>query len=269
MSQVLPAGGGPVIPDVDAHTVLWPMSLVSWKTSLGERLVVLCSRIRRGTSGGAFDFTYIGSSSAVFDIPGNGVPRLLTVKPITPDNPDKTQINWGAASFNTASWIYVYGTRLTGEQYDLGRELYVARVPMASPANRATYRFWDGSSWQPDITRATAILPAQGGVSQTLSVDELAAQDYIAVSKTRWRPRRLHLHLGLQHPEGPTHAHKAIAAPSDFDAGLLKYAPLAHPEVPLGNGELLVTVSRNTTDLSRLIADPTLGVPEFVQVPFP
>jgi Domain of unknown function (DUF4185) len=269
MSQVLPAGGGPVIPDVDAHTVLWPMSLVSWKTSLGERLVVLCSRIRRGTSGGAFDFTYIGSSSAVFDIPGNGVPRLLTVKPITPDNPDKTQINWGAASFNTASWIYVYGTRLTGEQYDLGRELYVARVPMASPANRATYRFWDGSSWQPDITRATAILPAQGGVSQTLSVDELAAQDYIAVSKRDGDLGDFIYTWDSSTPRGPLTPHKAIAAPSDFDAGLLKYAPLAHPEVPLGNGELLVTVSRNTTDLSRLIADPTLGVPEFVQVPFP
>jgi len=49
-------------------------------------------------------------------------------------------------------------------------------------------------------------------VSQTLSVDELAAQDYIAVSK-RDGDLGDFIHLGLQHPEGPTHAPQGNRGP--------------------------------------------------------
>ena len=52
----------------------------------------------------------------------------------------------------------------------------------------------------------------------------------------------------------------------DFETGE-EYAPLAHPEVALASGELLVSISRNTTDLSRLMKNPQVGRPEFVQLP--
>ncbi len=115
-SQLLPAQDGAVIPDASTGTVHWPMSAVSWADVGRERLIVLCSRIRRGTSGDLLDFTFLGTSAAMFDVPAGGVPRLRSVSRITEDNPDPQQVNWGAASFHDGRWIYVYGTRQTGEQ---------------------------------------------------------------------------------------------------------------------------------------------------------
>ena len=50
---------------------------------------------------------------------------------------------------------------------------------------------------------------------------------------------------------------------------MLTYAPLAHPEVPLSSGALLVSVSRNTTDLAQLLARPEVGRPLFAEIPRP
>jgi hypothetical protein len=268
-SQLLPAQDGPVIPDVAEGTVHWPMSAVSWASGDGDRLVVFCSRIRRGDSGGSLDFTFLGTSAAVFDVARGGVPQLRRVITVTEDNPDPQQVNWGAASFLDDRWIYVYGTRLTGERLVFGRELYVARTPLASPSDVSTWRFWDGTRWQPERSRAVAVLGAEGGVSQTLSVDDLGAGRYLAVSKRDGDLGDFIYSWSAPSPIGPWTPHKGVPAPNDLAAGLLKYAPLAHPQVPLGTGQLLVAVSRNTTDFRRLVEDPELGVVEFLEVALP
>ena len=268
-SQLLPAQDGPVIPDEASDVVHWPMSIASWPNGSLEHLVVICSRIHRGGSGDPFDFAFLGTSAAVFDVPDNGVPRLRTVHRITPDNPNPAQVNWGAASFTDARWLYVYGTRLTGEHFVFGRELFVSRVPLASPSDRSTWRFWDGSEWQPEVKRAAVVLQAEGGVSQTLSVDDLGDGRYLAVSKRDGDFAEFVYSWSAPSPTGPWTPHKGVSAPSDLDKGLLQYAPLAHPEVRLDTGQLLVAVSRNTTDLRRLVEDPDLGVPNFVEVALP
>ena len=269
VSQVVPADHGPVIPDVSARVVHWPMSVLAHRVDGHPRLAVLCARVRRGTSGGSLDFTYLGSSAAVFDVPNDGVPRLRGWEKITPDNPDPHQVNWGAASFHDGRWIYVYGTRLTDDEFAFGRELYVARAPLANPTDRTTYRFWDGQAWQADRAGAAAMIPAHGGVSQTLSVHQMARGRYLAVSK---RPGDLGDFVYTWEaptPHGPWNPQQEVPAPNDFDQGTVQYAPLAHPEVPLHNGKLLVSVSRNTTDLERLVEQPELGVPNFVDVDYP
>jgi hypothetical protein len=70
-------------------------------------------------------------------------------------------------------------------------------------------------------------------------------------------------------------AHGAVGSPvlrcSPFEdrTGVLQYAPLAHPEVALASGKLLVSISRNTTDLARLVRDPHIGRPVFVEIAMP
>ena len=76
------------------------MSAVSWTDETRDRLVVLCSRTRRGGSGDPLDFTFLGTSAALFDVPADGVPRLIRVTRVTEDDPDLHQVNWGAASFH-------------------------------------------------------------------------------------------------------------------------------------------------------------------------
>ena len=117
--------------------------------------------------------------------------------------------------------------------------------------------------------RAVAVLGAEGGVSQTLSVDDLGGGEYLAVSKRDGDLGEFIYSWSAPSPIGPWTPHKGVPAPSDFDVGLLKYAPLAHPEVPLGTGLMLVSVSRNTTDIRRFVEDPELGVVEFVEVALP
>jgi hypothetical protein len=187
ISQLVTPTRGPVIPDAAPRVVRWPMSVVRLDppSRLGDGvsdvLVVLCSRIRRGDHGPA-SFHDIGSSAAVFTVPTEGVPQLLEVQDISPDNDNVRQINWGAASVVHDRWFYVYGTRLTGQEFVFGRGLYVSRAPVDDPADRTRWEHWDGSTWRPAVLKPAAILPAEGGVSQTLSVHFIQGR-YVAVSK--------------------------------------------------------------------------------------
>jgi hypothetical protein len=267
VSQLVPVGRGPMLPDVDSSTVYWPMSATVLRSEPGrDHLIVLCSRIRRGTK--AYDFTFLGTSAAVFEVTPLGVPRLVRIDQITPDDSSRDQINWGAAAVVDGDRLYVYGTRLTGRKLSFGRELHVARVPAADPGNRRKWQFWDGAGWQSDVGKSVEVLPADGGVSQTLSVD-VVRDHFVAVSKRDGDLGNFVYTWTSSGPTGPWTPRRAIRAPIGFDTGSLQYAPLAHPEVPLDSGELLVSISRNTTDLGTLLNNPQLGRPRFAQVALP
>lgn len=267
ISQLLPAAQGPVIPDIDQSTVYWPMSATVLRVGPEEdHLIVLASRIRRGSS--PYDFTFLGTSAAVFEVGSLGVPQLLRIDQVTPDDPSRNQVNWGAATVVHGDRLYVYGTKLTGEKLSFGRELHVARVPTADPGARKRWQFWDGERWQSDVDESAAVLPAVGGVSQTLSVD-VVGDAFLAVSKRDGDLGNFVYTWTSPGPTGPWTPRRSIRAPAGFDTGALQYAPLAHPEVPLDSGELLVSISRNTTDLAALVDNPDLGRPRFAQVPMP
>ena len=266
VSQLLDDADGPVVPDVDERTVHWPMSVAVARRGDQDMIAVLCSRIRRGT-GGNMDFTFLGTTAAVFTVRDGGVPQLHKVFDVTPDSADEDQVNWGAAAVVHDPGIFVYGTRLTGQEGVFGRELYVARVPVSDPENRSHWEFWTADGWQKDRTRAVAVLPAVGGVSQTLSVDVLDGE-FVAVSKRDGDLGDFVYTWTAPDAHGPWTPRKALSAPAGFDTGDLQYAPLAHPEIPLTSGRLLVTISRNTTDGKRLVEDPELGRPKFAEITY-
>ena len=263
VAQLMTPTRGPVIPDVATNIVRWPMSVVVGRSDGHPVTVVLCAVIDRGSSG-SFGFTYLGSSAAVFDVTPGKPPQLEKVLPVTPVSRNPQQVNWGAAATTDGRWYYVYGTRLP--KGSLGRQLYVMRLPATSPAQKKTWRFWDGAHWQPDVHKARAVLPASGGVSQTLTVDAVDGH-FVAVSKRGGDVANFIYKWTAPHAWGPWVAQQELAAPGGFDTGKLKYMPLAHPEVRLKSGKLLVSVSRNTTDLQALLANPKIGRPYFVEVP--
>ena len=272
VAQLRTADDGPVIPDVRDGVVHWPMSVAAMPPArqyadlgIDEVLVVMAGRIRRGYAD-SLDFQFLGTSAAVFAFSDGGAPQLLEVMDVTPDSEEADQVNWGAAATVFGRWFYVFGTRNTGQ--DFGRELYVGRAAVSDPADRSRWQFWDGQRWQADLDQSAAVLPAQGGVSQTLSVDRIDGK-WVAVSKRDGDLGDFVYVWTAPEPYGPWTPQKGIAAPAGFDTGELKYAPLAHPEVPLADGNLLVSISRNTTDPQQLFADPEVGLPEFAEVPMP
>ena len=228
-------------------------------------IIVFGSRIDRGTSG-SFGFTFLGTSVAAFSVEEGKAPQLVKVVDITPDSRDQDQVNWGSAATIHGEWLYVYGTRLTGRQYDFGRELYVARAPAADPGRKKDWRFWDGTQWQPKVGRAKLVLPSDGGVSQVLSVDHVGDR-FVAVSKLNGDIANFVYKWTAPQAFGPWRPVKELKAPGGFDSDSYEYAPLAHPEVSLASGRLLVSISRNTSDFQHLIDDPEVGRPLFVELP--
>ena len=265
-SQVQTRDSGPVIPDRADGTVHWPMSVATLERGGQTVLVVISARIRRGTSG-AFDFTYLGSSATVFDATGDGAPRLDSQLDITPDDPDPTQVNWGSAMTVAGPWIYVYGTRLPSPD-SFGRSLHVARAPAAEARDRRTWEFWDGSRWTSTPEAAAPVLPAQGGVSQTLSVDVVDGR-FVVVSKRDGDLGSTVYSWTSDSPTGPWTPRRGVRAQFQDPSGQLRYAPLAHPGIRLADGRLLISISRNTTDFGRLLAEPTLGRPVFAEIDRP
>ena len=265
-SQVATVGQGAVIPDRADGVVHWPMSVVSVPRPEGEVLVVVSARIRRGTSGG-LDFTYLGSSATLFDVPDGGAPSLRQQLDITPDSAAPDQVNWGSAMTVSGAWLYVYGTRLPSKD-SFGRALYAARAPVADARDRATWQFWDGAAWVAQPARAAVILPARGGVSQTLSVDVLDGH-YVIVSKRDGDLGNTVYAWSSDSPTGPWTARRGTHAEFQDPSGQLKYAPLAHPGITLADGRLLISISRNTTDFGRLLTDPSLGRPVFAEIDRP
>ena len=271
MAQVSAPDDGPVIPDAAPGVVLWPMSVVAIEPTpayagrgVDDVVVVLCTRTRRGTE--PMDFHNLGTSAAVFTVSAGQAPQLRSVVELTGDSAARDRVDWGAASAVDGAWFYIFGTRWDTRSF--GRELYVGRSPAANPADRRRWRFWDGTRWQRRADRAHPVLPARGGVSQTLSVDRVDGR-WLAVSKRDGDLGDYVYTWDAPTPHGPWTARRAIAAPAGFDTGRLQYAPLAHPELPLANGKLLVSISRNTTDLERLLRRPEAGRPVFAEVERP
>ena len=177
-------------------------------------------------------------------------------------------MNWGAASLVDGNWLYEYGTRWPGGQV-FGRELYASRVLLTRVSNRAAWRFWDGHAWQPKVAKAAATLAAQGGVSQTLSVDHIG-REYVAVSKRDGDLGDFVYTWYSATPHGPWVPHAGVPAPNGVPHPTdLQYAPLGHPEIQVANGRLLVSISRNTTDLQRLLEQPDVGKPRFAEITLP
>lgn len=270
VEPVRPAAGGAVVPDRADGVGYWPMS--GWRRDrlvAGSQVVdVMLQRVAHEDDQGLGIVT-LGPTLATFLVPPQGQPRLVGRHDLGPDDPSSTVVEWGAASAVADGWLYLYGTstrRLPGIH---GFALRVARVRPGAVYDMARWRFWDGLRWQSDPGVAAALLPEQGGVSQTLSVwrqdgrwhvlskrDEFLGQDVVVWPATS--------------PVGPFDTAYVVAElPCDTATGELRYMPLAHPGLLPRHGSVVVSFSRNSTDVGEVCASPTGYRPHFLRVRLP
>lgn len=268
VSVVLPPGKGALVPDRGDGVGYWPMSSAVAHRP-GYDLVLVSTQRVEATGGGSFDFANLGPALAVFVVREGDTPQLISTTDLGEDDPDTSRPAWGAALAVEGEWVYAYGTANPGVPGVFGFSLQVARVRADDVLDRSRWRYWDGTRWQTDPERAAELVPAEGGVSQTLSVFHRGERWY-ALSK---RDGDLGDQLVIWTAPGPTGPFTPTApvatVPTDLDSGAVTYMPLAHPRIFPEDGTVVASYSRNNTDFTKIEADPTLYRPTFLRVPLP
>lgn len=265
---VMPSDHGAVVPDRDDGVGYWPMDIGAVHHTGYDVVGVSLQRVRT-TGPGVFDFEVLGPAIALFDVPFGEAPRLISVRDLGPDDADPERPMWGAAIETTADAAYIYGTARPGDGSTFGRSLQVARAPISDVANQAAWRYWDGHRWQRDPAKAVVLIPAVGGVSEVLSVFRRNGSWYAVSKRDDYLGEDLVIWKAPS-PTGPFVASAPLAEiPSDSADGLLRYMPLAHPDLLPADGSVVVSYSRNVSDLQRLRQHPHLYRPRFLRVPLP
>jgi hypothetical protein len=268
VSVVLPPSRGALVPDRPDGVGYWPMSSAVAHRP-GYDLVLVSTQRVRTTGGGSFDFANLGPSLAVFVVRRGDTPQLIATRDLGRDDDDKSRPTWGAALAYDDGWLYAYGTANPGTNGVFGFSLRVARVRPDDVLDSSRWRYWDGHRWQRSPGRAAELVPAQGGVSQTLSVFHQDGRWY-ALSKRDGDLGDQLVFWTAPGPTGPFTPTAPVATlASDPTSGSVTYMPLAHPLIFPETGTVVASYSRNNTDLAKVEADPRLYRPTFLRVPLP
>ena len=264
---VLPADHGALIPDRADGVGYWPMSIAKVRYTGYDLIGVAAQRVHK-TGNGTFDFQNLGPAMAIFIVPRGKAPQLILERDIGKDDPSTTRPTWGASMASYGGWVYLYGTARpkTGS---FGYSLRVARLRPNDFLDQSRWRYWDGKSWQPNASRAKVLIPAVGGVSQTLSVFTKNGRWYALSKRDEFLGNDLVVWTAPG-PAGPFTAAVTLAEiPSDIATGELRYMPLAHPDLLPEPTSIIVSYSRNNTDIGKVKNDPFLYRPSFLRVTLP
>jgi hypothetical protein len=258
------ADHGALIPDRADGVGYWPMSIAKVTRGSYDLVGVMAQRVR---TTGPQQFENLGSSLAVFRVDRGASPQLMRVTDLGPDDAHRTRTTWGAASVVKGDWVYLYGTSNPEKSLVFGWSLSVARTRIDDLARPNRWQYYDGDRWQTDPAKASRLIPAERGVSQTLSVFESGGRWYALSKRDDFVGKDLVV-WSAPGPAGPFTPSRPLASIPSRGTGL-QYMPLAHPGVLARPGTVVVSVSHNTTDAALLDQDPYLYRPTFLRVRLP
>ena len=182
-SQLMPAKDGPVIPDVGRTRCTGRCRRCRGRTVTGTGWWCSAPGSAVGPRVTAWTSRSSGLPPAMFGVTAEGVPHLQTVVRGHPGQPRpaagqlgceklprrtldlrlRHPVHWRGPGVRTGAVRRPRTARVLGEALDM--------------------TIWDGDSLAVEAVPRGIMLGAQGGVSQTLSVDELGDGEYVAVSK--------------------------------------------------------------------------------------
>ena len=267
---VLPADKGALIPDRGDGIGYWPMAIAKVERHGYDLVGVSAQRVATTSApDGAFAFESLGSSMAVFVVVRGKTPQLLRHVDLGSDDKDPSRPQWGAAAAVHGGWVYLYGTARPQQKGVFGFSLQVARTRADGLLDRSMWQYWDGSRWQRSARKAQVLIAADQGVSQTLSVFQRGGRWYAVSKRDEFLGTKLVI-WSAPAPTGPFDSGTPVAEiPSNLDKGELRYMPLAHPDLIPDPRTVLVSYSRNNTDVKKVEADPFLYRPQFLRVALP
>jgi|GEM_PF-3721902 hypothetical protein len=242
---VLKSGASELIPNLPDGTWYWPSSAVT----RGRKLYVFVTHVR--AAGGTNGFGPVGTDLAVFDVGLDGVPVFDRILPTPSSDAPQGQIHYGAAAAQGPDgYTYVYGSRFVSGAF--GKAVYLARVPSVGLASLSAWRFWTGSGWSRDTSKAAQIVPpTPDGWSSSFSAFTDPSGGWVVLTKENEFLGRYLISATAPNPWGPWTVSDLVDISSSVDHYL--YTPLAHPEEHLASGKVLVTVCNGGPDA---ISDP-------------
>lgn len=253
LSAVRGPNGAEAIPSLPDGQWYWPQDAVV----LGNEVVVLASREHR-TGAGAFGFSSGGVDAAVFRLTATGL-VFARMAPTPSSHLTEAHDQYGKAFVRTHDWLLVYGSRAAARSF--GRSVVLARVPASELLHPAAWQYWTGRSWSRRATDAVATTSATW--SSAFSVYARAGKLHMLTKENDvWGSTVI---TGTADgPARPFSRRAVLQAPSGRRVDELLYNPLAHPEVHLAGGQLLVTLCRNSSSLTAVMADANLYKPQFL-----
>ncbi len=223
----------------------------------------------RDTSTAAFGFAEVGN--AIIKIPLNSRPPFHDQQQIeTPfflNGTAETYGSFGACVFpntkeagykNADGYVYVYGVR--GKK----KEVLVARVKPTDFEQFSEWRFWNGNTWNTDISKVAGIADR---ASNELSVSPLPDGRYAMIFQTDGLGKSVGLRLS-NHPEGPFGPIIKLwdCKEADSAKNFIVYNAKAHPNLSKEN-ELLISYNVNSLDFwNDIKTHPNLYRPRFVRI---
>ena len=266
---VVPPDGAAVIPDRADGIGYWPMSLVVSVAEGVSTVRVFTQRVRADGEGSAF--VNLGPAIATFTIPDGGAPLFDGVSELGPDDESRSRVGWGAAASDGGDgYWYLYGTANPDDPLVFGWSVRVARTRIDDVTDPNRWEYWTGRDWSSRPGDAAEVISAVGGVSQTFSVF-LDGDTWYAVSKLDGDLGTDLAFWPAEHPWGPFEAPVSVGRiPNVEEPSILRYMPLAHPEVlQASERSVVVSVSRNSADPQLLVDVPSLYRPFFVDIALP
>jgi hypothetical protein len=208
----------------------WPAAGVQ----IGDTVYVYCLNIKDTTGG-------LGFTSG-----GNDVFAKMRSSDLSVVGYHQLQ-NFNGISFglgivkNTADgYVYIYGNKQTF----IASNVFVARFPISNP--NASWTFWDGATWNTDITK---IAPVANAPSTSVEVAQVKDKYLMFTSEfSLGCDGGTHIYAAVSNSlTGPFSASTAIYKITDTLKGHYPffYLPIPHPEYINANDELLLTYSIN------------------------
>lgn len=226
----------------------------------------------KNTSAAAMGFAEVGNT--LIKIPAGSKPPFADQKQMeTPFFlPGKTEVETGtfgagiyvntanAGAQNPDGYIYVYG--IQGQ----AKQVLVARVRPQQFEKFSEWVFWDGSQWNKDITKVSAVTDR---ASNELSVSQLPDGRYVMVFQIDEISNNIGMRIGKT-PFGPFGPIIKIWDCKDAieKKGFIVYNAKAHPALS-GPGELLISYNVNSLDFWNDVKSyPNLYRPRFIRLKF-
>jgi len=218
---------------------------------------ILLGQFEKTGGGGAFGFAQTGLWWARFQVlPNEERIEVLEYRKLPFFTDDGgTLITFGPALMEEGPWLYLYGIKQEG----MKRHALVARAPKQSLGWAGTWRFFDGQSWQADVSAGATIFE---GAGLEFSVYKARNGRYLYLGGAENGMSADVVVRRAASPTGPWEEPERIYTAPEHGGTVFCYNAKAHPEIS-PEGKVLVSYNVNTTDLVELIEDAGIYRPRF------